>query len=160
MTRHIHADLMLQAANDTTIQWDWTYPTEADSGNWFDIPGTPFWEPSLIYRQRPIPHSHQALIDQAKADPSIKWQWKPDVTDDYQGWQDCGNTPSFYKDNEYRQKPAELVMVDMWLWAYRHSLGGIFHGGRFMDEIEASMIFGNELVCRIEGSKISVEVSL
>lgn len=151
MTRHIHADLMIQAANDTTIQWDWTYPTEADSGNWFDIPGTPFWEPSLIYRQRPAPHPHQALMDQAKADPSIKWQYK-DITGQ---WLDVREVclPLWTTYLEYRQKP---VMVDMWQWAYR--------GG---DRVYATPEFYTtdrqpnkaEILFRIEGSKISVEVS-
>lgn len=50
MARHVHADLMIEAANDTSIKWQWCR-NEAD---YYDCPGrNPDWSADLKYRKKP-----------------------------------------------------------------------------------------------------------
>jgi hypothetical protein len=156
--RHIHADKIIVAANDTSIKWQYT-PKAMDI--WNDcIDGIPAWHPESEYRQRPAPHPHQAMIDQAEADPSIQWQYA-DIGE--AGWIDCqdGSHPNFWLERKYRQKPAESKMVDMWQWSFKSRVtGGIFASNEYHADKPVDSLFNSSApVCRIEGSKISVEVS-
>jgi hypothetical protein len=154
--RHIHADHMIAAANDTTIEWE-RLACNAD-GSFAWVYTLPKWLQDSKYRQKPTPHPHQAMIDQAKADRSIEWQLKRRGSD----WQACDPWrlgDSWDKDTEYRQKPK---MVDMYQWAVRYdSCSPIYAGDNFYEnEIDVKNDRpGFEIICRIEGSKISVEVS-
>lgn len=51
MTRHIHADHIIAAANDTTIQWEFAHLR--NPALFLDIIGAPSWDPECIYRQKP-----------------------------------------------------------------------------------------------------------
>jgi hypothetical protein len=151
--RHIHADHMIAAANDTTIEWQrLSYDTWANIGKSGDFT----FYPESQYRQRPAPHPHQAMMDQAASDPSIEWQ----INDYFEGWLDV--FPEFNPESEYRQKPAEPKMVDLWQWAVKWPDNPVIFA---MDEFFADAVCalksrpGFIIVSRIEGSKISVEVS-
>jgi hypothetical protein len=156
MTRHTHADLIIQAANDTTIEWQ-----RMSYDNWANIgkSGQFTFYPESQYRQRPTEHPHQAMIDQARADPSIEWQHSSQGSD----WSDCLHLsgPQWHIGFNYRQKPAEVVMVDMWKWAGRGNDGMVWDNGFFYaTEEEAQSVVSTRILCRIEGSKITVpEVS-
>jgi hypothetical protein len=157
MTRHIHADHMIAAANDTSIEWQYT-PKALEL--WNDcIDGIPAWHPESEYRQKPAPHPHQAMIDQAAADPSIVWQFE----DGYGDWMDFtnGDLPLWSYAVKYRQKPDEPKMVDMWLWAIKHDCGDIYISDLFHRTKEDAQDYNTKnIICRIEGSKITVpEVS-
>jgi hypothetical protein len=151
MTRHIHADLMIQAANDTRIEWQ-----RMSYDNWANIgkSGQFTFYPESQYRQRPASHPHQHLIDQAEADPSIQWQVEIHTL----GWMPK-TASAFIAELKYRQKPK---MVDMYQWAVRYdSCSPIYAGDNFYEnEIDVKNDRpGFEIICRIEGSKITVEVS-
>jgi hypothetical protein len=156
MTRHIHADNIIVAANDTTIQWQF----KNHLLGWAEccILG-PTWRSDTEYRQRPAPHPHQALMDIAAADPSIEWQYLERGSD----WSDCLHLsgPQWHIGFNYRQKPAEPKMVDMWQWGFRYQkTGPIFNSPYATTTDHAKFLIGaNEILCRIEGSKITVEVS-
>ena len=144
--RHIHADHMIAAANDTTIQWD-----VLDAGVWQEISSSsPLWWSHAQYRQRPTPHPHQAMMDQAKADPSIEWQLLTGLG----CWIDC--IPGWSESWQYRQRPK---MVDLWQWARKERGIILASTSYFADADEAQAAFQGIVLCRIEGSKISVEVS-
>jgi hypothetical protein len=149
--RHIHADHMIAAANDTSIQWEQLSST----GIWIGD-NAMYWWPKRKYRQKPSPHPHQALIDQATADPSIVWQIK-----DLKGrWEDCYGNAHFQVNCYYRQKPAEPKMVDMWLWAITSDCGDIYTSDLFHSTKEDAQDYNTKnIICCIEGSKITVEVS-
>jgi hypothetical protein len=208
MTRHVHADHMIAAANDTTIEWqvvstlsrewiytgksgefmfypdeqyrqkpaphphlvmmgiakddpsiEWQFQNSIGLGLWLDCKPEQLWFSNCQYRQKP--HPHQTLIDQAKADRSIEWQLKRRGSD----WQECDPWrlgDSWDKYTEYRQKPAEPKMVDLWQWAVKWPDNPVIFA---MDEFFADAVCalksrpGFIIVSRIEGSKISVEVS-
>jgi hypothetical protein len=152
--RHIHADNICIAANDTSIEWqrmsnkDWANVGKSGSFTFF---------PDSEYRQRPAPHPHQAMIDQAAADPSIVWQYRRGGSD----WQECSYEGAAWdEDTEYRQKPK---MVDMWQWVVRMMYSKqITFTNFYATEAEAAIQVGKSgfIICRIEGSKITVpEVS-
>jgi hypothetical protein len=155
MTRHIHADHIIAAANDTSTEWqrmsdinkDWANVGKSGSFTFF---------PDSEYRQRPAPHPHQAMIDQAKADPSIQWQVEIHAL----GWMPK-TASAFIAEFKYRQKPAEPKMVDMWQFAQQSRDGSWWASGDFYQTIEDAHDDSPENVfCRIEGSKITVpEVS-
>ena len=153
MTRHIHADMMIQAANDTTILWDREAWQQGGGTVW--IPTIPTWNEDCKYRQRPAAHPHQAMMDQAAADPSIQWQYKSLIDGD---WCDCTvNRPSWQSAYQYRQKPAEVVMVDMWQWVQRNGKGDVWAANEFYATKEAADArTQHKIIGRIEGSKISV----
>jgi len=152
MTRHIHADHMIAAANDTTIEFE-RLSERSVEWEWAGKCGEFIFYPQCQYRQKP--HPHQAMIDQAAADPSIQWQ----LLSGLGYWFDC--TPGWAPACEYRQKPAEPVMVDMWQWAVRRSDGDIIPSTYFYaSQDDAEMYLRKTAICRIEGSKITVpEVS-
>lgn len=200
MTRHIHADLMIQAANDTSIEWQYKSP---ELNNWSDcVDGIPAWNPKSEYRQKPTPHPHQSLMDQAKADPSIEWEWRHENSK----WHSCFSAPSWEEYFEYRQKPVPHPhqammdiakadpsiqwqvlnpisrkwmlagkyfmknsqyrqtpkMVDLYQWAIRFDIDSPVFGSDEYAETEKEILSiwtNHEVLCRIEGSKISVEVS-
>lgn len=56
MARHIHADKMIEAANDTSIEWQWEL-AKGDLGSWVDCEVecgmTPVFLPDIIYRKKP-----------------------------------------------------------------------------------------------------------
>lgn len=156
MTRHIHADLMIQAANDTTIRWQVNL-----NGEWENVNNAQVsWSFAHQYRQRPAAHPHQALMDIAKADPSIEWEyqflangrWYACVINEQELW-----VPEY----QYRQKPAEPKMVDLWQWAV--SDRGLIYSTQHFYHDEAELVGvcnPHQIICRIEGSKITVpEVS-
>jgi hypothetical protein len=151
--RHIHADHMIAAANDISIEWQ-----RLSYDNWANIgkSGQFTFYPESQYRQRPASHPHQAMIDQAKADPLIKWQL---LSSDGVNWHDC--SPSWIGTMQYRQKPAEPKMVDMWLWAITSDCGDIYTSDLFHSTKEDAQDYNTKnIICRIEGSKITVpEVS-
>lgn len=153
MTRHIHADHMIAAANDMSIEWQRMSDINKDWANVGKSGDFTFY-PESQYRQRPAPHPHQAMIDQAKADPSIEWQYE-DVAGN---WLDTVLKPTIDSPNEYRQKPK---MVDLWQWSFRSRVtGGIFASNEYHADKPVDSLFQSSApVCRIEGSKISVEVS-
>jgi hypothetical protein len=97
-------------------------------------------------------------MDQAKADPSIEWQRMSN-----KDWANVGKSGSFtfFPDSQYRQKPAEQKMVDMWQWAYPYTESRVCATTNFYATKEdAEKAYGNIILCRIEGSKITVpEVS-
>ena len=64
MTQHIHHDLIVQWAKDTTQVVEYL---ELTSGEWF-IEHLPNWYPEDLYRIR---HKHQDLIDQKAARPEL-----------------------------------------------------------------------------------------
>jgi hypothetical protein len=154
--RHIHADHMIAAANDTTIEWQ-----RMSYDNWANIgkSGQFTFYPESQYRQRPSSHPHQAMMDVAKDDPSIEWQI---LIGDGVTWLTIPpGTCCWNKSEQYRQKPAEPKMVDMYQWAVRYdSCSPIYAGDNFYEnEIDVKNDRpGFEILCRIEGSKISVEV--
>jgi len=149
--RHIHADLMIAAANDTSIEWQAVGPL---SREWIYTgkSGEFMFYPDSQYRQRPQPHPHQAMMDQAKADPSIEWQLLTGLG----CWIDC--IPGWSESWQYRQKPK---MVEMWQWAKLFRNGAIATSCLFYASKEAAQDGECEaILCRIEGSKITVpEVS-
>lgn len=153
MTRHIHADHIIAAAEDTTIQWQYK-----DGDEWWscDFDG-PSWSESYEYRQRPAPHPHQALMDIAAADPSIDWQYQS-LADGC--WYDCipNMQQLWMAEYQYRQKPAEPKMVDLWQWAMRAGNGISISTSSwyYATKEDAEKSTGNRVVCRIEGSKITV----
>jgi hypothetical protein len=212
--RHIHADHMIASANDTTIEWQyklpefsiWQYISPKPS-IWNDcVDGIPAWHPESEYRQRPAPNPHQAMMDQAEADPSIQWQllssdevtWR-DVSPSWIGaiqyrqkpaphphqalidqawadhsiewqhssqgsdWSDCLHLsgPQWHIGFNYRQKPTEPKMVEMWQWAVRDR--GLIYSTQHFYRNEAELVGvcnPHQIICRIEGSKITVpEVS-
>lgn len=111
MTRHIHADHIIAAANDTSIEWECKDATDTDSDAWLPTARNfPKWSVECVYRQKPKPHVHQALIDIANADPSIKWQVKS-----FDEWSDMDDHPTWVTSLEYRQKP-KLVKKWQWIW--------------------------------------------
>lgn len=63
MARHIHADNIIIAANDTSIEWQSANPNQPNS--WVDvIANYPSWSGLLLYRQKP------------KAKKTVDmWQW-------------------------------------------------------------------------------------
>jgi hypothetical protein len=152
MTRHIHADHIITAANDTSIEWQ----VRLRGMDWMPK-STPSWTAELEYRQKPAPHPHQALIDQAAADPSIEWQI---LSTDGVTWMNV--VPGWAVGCQYRQKPKR---VDMWQWAVACLSVPTYivrpSSAYFTNADEAKSYYGgeHEILCRIEGSKISVEVS-
>jgi hypothetical protein len=71
MTRHKHADLIIQSVQDTTIEWQCRFPKQI----WHDtLQPWPEWSQFMEYRQKPELHPHQLMIDEAQDDPSIEWQ--------------------------------------------------------------------------------------
>lgn len=155
MTRHIHADHMIAAANDTGIEWEYF---DRRDGTWTACGLVPCWDMGTDYRQKPAPHPHQALMDMAAADPSIKWQMQ--IPNDG-SWGDCDEEtgPVWLENFKYRPKPAAPKMVDMYQWALKSlDNGHIYVGSGFYESEPDANLKGYVLVCRIEGSKISVEV--
>jgi hypothetical protein len=197
--RHIHADNICIAANDTSIEWqrmsnkDWAnvgksgsftffpdseyrqrpapHPHQAlmdiaaadpdiywehrcsSSYDWMDC--IPKWIPEYEYRQKPAPHPHQSMMDIANADPSIEWEVLDPVSNKW-----MLARKYFMRNSQYRQKPAETKMVDMWQWAVRDH--GLINSTQYFyhDEAELVGVYNpHQIICRIEGSKISVEVS-
>jgi hypothetical protein len=208
--RHIHADHMIQAANDTSIQWEYLHKMMGKCGQWQKCPSIPEWTIECEYRQKPSPHPHQAMMDQAKADPSIEWEYRlggsswqecasrgaawdedteyrqrptehphqamidqaaadPSIEWQFQNsiglglWLDCKPRHEWFPTCEYRQKPAEPKMVDMWQWAMmlpytKKIVASSFHATE--DDVYTEYDRAAPILCRIEGSKISVpEVS-
>jgi hypothetical protein len=151
--RHIHADHMITAANDTSIQWE----AKTDSGDWCGVGCEPAWVSNFEYRQKPSPHPHQAMIDQAKANPSIEWQI---LNPTGQVWCDV-KIPHWNVTEQYRQKQAEPKMVDLWQWAVRRKSDGDIWATTdfFATKEDAQYHSSSKIICRIEGSKISVGVS-
>jgi hypothetical protein len=159
--RHIHADHMIAAANDTSIEWQAVGPL---SREWIYTgkSGEFMFYPDSQYRQRPQPHPHQAMIDQAAADTLIEWQHSSQGSD----WSDCLHLsgPQWHIGFNYRQKPAEPKMVDMWQWVYRGKKNSsvLITVAFFAMQTEAQNFVGgmHEILWRQEGSKITVpEVS-
>jgi hypothetical protein len=148
--RHIHADLMHRIAEDTSLK---VFCEEPD-GSWTYVQ-IPAWYPHQEYKiEEPVkPHVHQALIDEAKADPSIEWQYRDDAS---MSWEDCSLVPSWMKDTEYRKKPKT---VDMWQWAYKVSGSPTpeCSKGFYKSVEDADRAIAGTLLCKIEGSKITVE---
>jgi hypothetical protein len=105
-------------------------------------------------------HIHADNICIAANDTSIEWQRMSNKS-----WANVGKSGSFtfFPDSQYRQKPAEPVMVDMWQWAIRHGsdLPPWATANYFSCKEDIEKVFPeHEIVCRIEGSKITVpEVS-
>jgi hypothetical protein len=150
--RHIHADHMIAAANDTSIKWEQL----SYDGIWIGD-NAMYWWPEREYRQKPAPHPHQAMIDQAKADPSIEWQHSSQGSD----WSDCLHLfgPQWHIGFNYRQKPAKPKMIDMWQWVVRMMYSKqITFTNFYATEAEAAIQVGKSgfIICRIEGSKITV----
>jgi hypothetical protein len=149
--RHIHADHMIAAANDTSIKWEQL----SSAGIWIGD-NAMYWWPEREYRQKPTQHPHQAMIDQEKDDPSIVWQ----LLTGPGCWSDC--IPGWVESWQYRQKPAEPKMVYLWQWSFRSRVtGGIFASNEYHADKPVDSLFNSSApVCRIEGSKITVpEVS-
>lgn len=105
-------------------------------------------------------HIHADNICIAANDTSIEWQR---MSNNNKDWANVGKSGSFtfFPDSEYRQKPAESKMVDMWLWAIKHDCGDIYISDRFHSTKEDAQDYNtSNIICRIEGSKITVpEVS-
>jgi len=100
MARHVHAENIIIAANDTSIEWE----VMATLDDWIDVGNYPTWREDLEYRQKQVAHLHQSLIDQAKADPSIQWQLKwQHASDAGERWIDV--KPLWSLGCQYRQKP-------------------------------------------------------
>jgi hypothetical protein len=93
---------MIAAANDTSIEWQAVGPL---SREWIYTgkSGEFMFYPDSQYRQRPQPHPHQAMINQAYADPSIQWQHSSQGSE----WSDCLHLsgPQWHIGFNYRQKP-------------------------------------------------------
>jgi hypothetical protein len=111
MSKHKHYKNMIIAANDTSIEWQYLdiYNVYKDIASapitveeWVDHDGIPSWDITVSYRQKQMPHPHQALIDQAKADPTIQWQCLGDVT---KVWYNC--IPAWGLCRKYRPRPAQ-----------------------------------------------------
>jgi hypothetical protein len=151
--RHIHADNIIIAANDTSIEWQ-----RMLYANWANIgkSGSFTFYPDSQYRQKPAPHPHQAMIDQAAADPSIKWQFFNSLGEVW-----IATTPTWIRTMQYRQEPAAPVMVDLWQWAFRYCQNGPIFNSPYVATLEevSEILTCYSIICRIEGSKISVEVS-
>lgn len=107
MTRHKHADLIIQSVQDTTIEWEHKHDSDLSIG-WFSGLGEPPWEECNKFRQKPKRHIHQDLIDIAKADPSIKWQYYSNL---FERWEDC--IPEWTPTGVYRQKTIEQIHQEM-----------------------------------------------
>ena len=52
MTRHVHADHIIAAAEDTTIEWEML---SFDESRWLPMEGSPLWSTDREYRQKPKP---------------------------------------------------------------------------------------------------------
>lgn len=54
MTKHVHAELMLQYAQDAmTTDKPWELWEGSDNGVWLPMEGTPSWDIRLQYRRKP-----------------------------------------------------------------------------------------------------------
>ncbi len=89
MTRHVHADHIIAAANDTSIKWD-CRPLGTDK---WDKTFNPQWAPDYEYRQRP---KAKKTVDLYLWAYKMKGAWYP------------GN--EFFKDeNEFRLKRDYVI---------------------------------------------------
>jgi len=102
-------------------------------------------------------HIHADLMIKFANDTMTELQFRPYGPD----WRDIppGHSPSWNEEVEYRQKPAEPKMVDMWQWAARmvYSKQVTFtnfyvNEAAAIDEVGG----GGVILCSIEGSKITV----
>jgi hypothetical protein len=106
-------------------------------------------------------HIHADHMIAAANDTSIEWQRMSN-----KDWANVGKSGSFtfFPDSQYRQKPAEPKMVDMWQWVYRSKKNStvVITVAFFAMQTEAQNFVGGtqEILFRQEGSKITVpEVS-
>jgi hypothetical protein len=89
-------------------------------------------------------------MDEAKADPSIEWE-----VDDGSGWF-IVHTPNWIPHHNYRKKPKT---VDMWQWCYKLDSGDVVGTRCFYASSDGvTKCSGFEAICKIEGSKITVEI--
>ena len=97
----------------------------------------------------PAPHIHKALMDEAKADPSIEWEMK--YKD--QPWTSC--LPLWSAHYQYRKKPKT---VEMWKWAYKRGTRYVETEHFYRTNKDADIAIQCDCI-KIEGSRITVEVS-
>ena len=145
---------MIEFANDPSIEFEYFSKV---LNQWCSCESNPTFVCTVKYRKKPTPHIHQALIDEAKADPNIEWEGR--LRDSASKWLDCRNNPMWLPKHEYRKKPKT---VEMWQWAYKTiRTGAIDNTSYYETEFQASSSLpdGFKLLCKIEGSKIPVEVS-
>jgi hypothetical protein len=123
------------------------------SGVWIYETDLSFSLPPSQYRIKPDPHPHQALMDEAKADPSIEWQYLGSSNT----WRDCCGGCEWFRSSIYRKKPKPKT-VDMWQWAYKTESGRIRSTDMFyLRGEDVTLAYRSSILCKIEGSKITVE---
>jgi len=111
MSRNVHADLMIQAANDTSIKWDFS----RDGVTWTGT-ASPTWLVELQYRQKP--QSQQEMKDAQSTVNSITAALaQPEPTGDGWleatiAWEVCASIHEKFakgKDALYKKRHADFV---------------------------------------------------
>lgn len=146
MTQHIHHDLIVQWAKDTTQ----VVELLCMNGKWLIDPN-PKWEPDCKYRIR---HKHQDLIDQKAARPELIVEAK-DI-DGYWEAEPCSNL-WWWSEVEYRLVEPAKKKVKMWQWVVQQGTSAIISPQFFVSAEDVTRSYKNKVIQRADWTEICVE---
>lgn len=117
--KHPHFDLIVQWANDPSIQIQMLYITD----NWIDV-ANPNWVPEYKYRIKP--HKHQELIDAFNQGKTIQYRYKDEKWVDLVAFDPPIDRLSSYY--EYRIAPKTITKAYNIQYQPKDNWTGILNG--------------------------------
>lgn len=146
--KHIHHDLIVQWAADTTQVVEFRYR----KNKWEKVAGSPGWHTHAEYRLVEPRHKHQDLIDQKAARPELVVQIMCD-----EKWLSIvgPNWDSMY---EYRLVEPAKKKVKMWQWVVEYT-GRVTLTSYFYTTEKEAMNFwcGCKVIQRADWTEIEVD---
>lgn len=148
MTKHIHHDLIVKWAADTTQVQYFFEPLQT----WRDDP-FPAWHPNMQYRIR---HKHQDLIDQKAARPELIVHCSSTGN---KAWVVLNNSnPDWNPDLYYRLVEPAPKTVEMWQWVMQQGTSVNMSPRFFVSAEDATRHYRNKVIQRADWTRITVEV--